>query len=95
MRSLLVGILSAPLIVHATTVYLHPPVDGTSHAPGASALISHHLRLERFEPIGDSQLPVFSEPFVGEGDSVGLVLSVEEPYAKGALQCGCPNAPMF
>ncbi|KAI0320844.1 hypothetical protein OF83DRAFT_1052258 [Amylostereum chailletii] len=86
-RSFIFGVLSLPLLVHASTVYLHPPLDNNHPASSrsASALIAQHLRLERFEPLDDGQLPIFSEPFVGQGETESLLLSVEQPYIKDVI----------
>ncbi|KAI0029473.1 hypothetical protein K488DRAFT_80151 [Vararia minispora EC-137] len=85
MFALLLTSFCAPLLAHASTVYLHPPLPNHVATHGASAVIAHHLRLERFEPMDDGQIATFAEPFVGEGESEGLVLSIEEPYAKDII----------
>jgi len=79
------ALLGAPLLARASTVYIHPPLPHHADSHSASALIAHHLRLERFEPMDDGQLATFAEPFVGQGESEGLVLSIEEPYVKDVI----------
>ena len=85
----LLPLLCATALARASQVYIHPPLPhnqqpaSTAQAISASALIAHHLRLERYEPLDDGQIATFAEPFVGEGETEGLVISIEEPYAHG------------
>jgi hypothetical protein len=86
----LLTLLCGSFLVRASTVYMHPPLPNHAATHGASAIIAHHLRLERFEPMNDGQIASFAEPFVGEGEVEGLVLSIEESYVKGA--CYVPGS---
>ncbi|THH16016.1 hypothetical protein EW146_g4553 [Bondarzewia mesenterica] len=89
MRGILLCLLFTGLS-QAAEVYLNPSPSLPSYlTPShASSVISRHLRLEAFEPLqGNEQIATkfLNEPFVGEGDKNGLLLSIDEADAKDVL----------
>lgn len=84
-------LLSASVqVAQAVNVYLYPSRDyvaGVNSLEDASAAVSRHLGLERFERLAaaDNGLSV-AEDFVGTGLNDGLLLTLNEQDAEGV----CP-----
>ena len=77
----------------ATKIYLHPPLNDVdlksqrTQPRQARLLLSHHLRLEQFDNLYDSDklLPNIFQPtnFVGEGLGNAFILNVDSRVAQG------------
>lgn len=68
--------------IQAISVYLSPSrtyLKSTLSPEDASAALSHHLRLEAFEPL--STAFVYEEEFVGQGEKNAVLVAVEESSA--------------
>jgi len=78
---------TAPL-VHAGNLYVYPPKSyavGVNTLEDASAAISRHLGLDRFEQAHqDSKALLVEEDFVGAGVDNSLLLTMSEVDARGA-----------
>ncbi|VDB85235.1 unnamed protein product [Peniophora sp. CBMAI 1063] len=90
---LLPTLLAAIPLASASSVYLHPaPPAHRAQLLGASALLAHHLGLDRFEPAPANGQVNFDGGFVGEGESAGVVVTVEEKYIKDVIPTTLPAA---
>jgi hypothetical protein len=85
MRQISVCLLLAGL-THAVQVYLNPNPQLPSHIPPerASFVVSYHLGLDIFEPLGNTRgyHLLDEQQFVGQGPKNGLLLTVDESDAK-------------
>ncbi|TFK25213.1 hypothetical protein FA15DRAFT_680334 [Coprinopsis marcescibilis] len=92
--SLLFGLLlsTSVQISQAVNVYLHPArpfASGLDTLDAASAAVSRHLGLEKFERLG--ALPntlVVAEDFVGTGLNDGILLTINEDDVRAVLPSG-------
>ena len=80
-------------VAQAVNVYLYPARDfaaGVNSLEDASAAVSRHLGLERFERlVGATNGLTVAEDFVGTGLSDGLLLTLNEQDADGV--CSLPS----
>ena len=82
------GLLLSAIPSQAVDIYLSPSsnlVSSSLSAADASAALSRHLGLERFEPLLDASNLGHEEWFVGQGSKNALLITLEESDLQGPL----------
>ena len=88
LASLSLGLLLSTSLSQAVDIYLSPSsniVRSSLSPTDASAALSRHLGLERFEPLLDVSNLGHEEWFVGQGSKNALLITMEESDLLGPL----------
>ena len=91
LAQLSLGLLLSASLSQAVDVYLSPSsnfVRSSLSPADASAALSRHLGLERFEPLLDASSLGHEEWFVGQGLKNVLLITLEESDLQGPLYFG-------
>lgn len=102
-QSFFVSLCCVLQLSRALDLYLSPSRDLRGNED-ASAVLSHHLGLEIFEPLREaSQADYFASPFIGQGVNSALLVVLEDEDAEGmpsnpdsgphSDQLGCSATP--
>ena len=88
LAQLSLGLLFLTSLSQAVNIYLSPSsnfVSSSLSPADASAALSRHLGLERFEPLLDASNLGHEEWFVGQGPKNALLIALEESDLQGPL----------
>ena len=87
LAKLSLSLLLSASLSQAVDIYLSPASNfiPLSSPADASAALSRHLGLERFEPLRDASNLGHEEWFVGQGSKNALLIALEESDLQGPL----------